>query len=140
MAENTASKKSTSTTKKSTAAKKSAPKKTAPATEAVDLTIPVEQPKGIRVDLGGVVYTVRPIKTTLGMSLATRLQGLKEDPKEVGKAMEQLVGLIFQKEDREGVHARFNDPEDSLDYNHVMSLLTALMERATGNPTTSPSA
>lgn len=139
MAENTAPKKSTSTTKKS-AAKKSAPKKSAAPAEAVDLSIPVEPTKGVRVDLGGTVYTVRPIKTTLGMSLATRLQGLKEDPKEVSKAMDQLVNLIFQKEDREGIHARFNDPDDSLDYNHVMSLLTKLMERATGNPTTSPSA
>lgn len=137
MAENTATKKSTSTPKKKTPAKAPA-KKSAPAPTA-DLTIPVEVPSGVSVALGDEVYVVRPIKTTLGMSLAGSLQSLKEDPKEMVKAMDRLVNLVFNPEDRDNIKARLNDREDALDYNHIMNLLMALMERATGNPSTSPS-
>lgn len=134
MAENTATKKSTPTPKKKAPAKQAAPAPTA------DLTIPVEAPSGVSVALGDQVYVVRPIKTTLGMSLAGSLQSLKEDPKEMVKAMDRLVNLVFNPEDRDNVKARLNDREDALDYNHIMNLLMALMERATGNPSTSPSA
>lgn len=103
---------------------------------AEDIVINVEPPKPISVSLGGTKYKVRPIKGSLGMSLGQQMQSTGSDVGKLQKSMSRLVLMIFGPSDAKKVEARLNDPEDALDYPHILELMNALIEKSTGNPTT----
>lgn len=91
--------------------------------------------KGIPVNLVGVDYTVRKPKAALGLRLAVAGKKADEDPENMMKAMDTLVLMVFGKKDAKAVDARLSDPEDDLDFEHLVELVQAL--GATGeNPTT----
>lgn len=125
-------------TTKSTTTKKAAPKKTtAKATQPeADIQISIEPPKPITVDLGGVRYTVRPIKGALGISLGQRMQAVQGDAGKLRDTIEHIVQMVFGKAEAPNVMERLDDPEDALDFTHIMELMNALVERSTGSPTT----
>lgn len=108
---------------------------------ADDIVIEAEAPKPLTTSLVGVSYKVRPIKGSLGMSLSTQLKASEKskDPAEINKMIDKVIDMMFAKADRPKVKKRLSDADDDLDYTHVLKLMTALMERATGNPTTSSS-
>lgn len=116
--------------------KNTARKKSAAAPSATDISIAIEPPKPISVDLGGTVYTVRPVKGSLGIALGANLKGLEGDGEKLLNAMNHIINIIFGKKDAQAVLERVNDPEDALDFTHIMELMNALVERSTGNPTT----
>lgn len=127
-----------STTSKTTAAKKAAtskPQKTAPETPA-DISISVEPPKPISVDLGDQRYTVRPVKGSLGIALGSRLQAVQGDAQKLKDTIEHIVGIIFGPSASVEIIERLEDSSDALDYSHVMELMNALIEKSSGNPTT----
>lgn len=101
-----------------------------------DITIDAEAPKPITVSLAGEEYTVRPIKSSLGIALAQRFQGDQSDMAKFEKNIDQLVKIIFGKKDSAAIQKRLSDPEDLLDLPHIFNLLNALVEKASGNPTT----
>lgn len=99
-----------------------------------DLTISIEPPKPITVDFGGKQYKVRPIKSSLGIALAQRLQGEK-DAKKTVEGIYHIIDIIFGKADSAKVKKRLEDPADDLDFPHVLQLMQALIAKSTGNPT-----
>lgn len=134
-------------TTKSTTANKSTPARKAPARKPAaskaevklpeaDIEISIEAPRPITVNLGGVHYTVRPIKGALGLALGQRMQGVKGDAAKLQDAIDHIVGVIFGPSEKPGIMERLSNPEDSLDFTHVMSLMNALVEKSTGSPTT----
>lgn len=91
--------------------------------------------KEIKVELVGVAYTIRPPKAAFGLHLARvnqndqgAMAGL------VIKWIEQAFG-----DESDAVLARMDDYDDELDLTHLMELMQLVMERVSGNPTTSPS-
>ena len=122
-----------------TAAAPAAPASTAVATKpAADITIKVPKNR-FTVDLGGENYTARAPKSTVALTLSKALSGVDvaEEPEKALKVMEDLLKLIMPVEaDSKRVIERLRSDDDDLDYPHVMQLVQALVERATGNPTT----
>lgn len=104
-----------------------------------DIDINPEPPKPITVSLLGKDYTVRPIKTSLGLSLAQGLKGAGNDPAKLKSNIGKLLVMMFGPTDAKAVEKRLEAADDDLDYPHIMQLLNALIERSTGNPTTSAS-
>lgn len=125
------------TAKKAPAKKTSQKKSTSKATQPeADIQISIDPPKPITVDLGGTRYTVRPIKGALGIALGQRMKSVKGDAGKLRETVEHLVEMIFGKSEAPGVLSRLDDPEDALDFQHVLELMNALVERSTGSPTT----
>lgn len=121
------------------AAKKGATKKASAPAEEIDIEIAVEPPKPLKVNFGGEIYTVRPIKGSLGISLGSQMKGVKGDTEKLQKALKRIVDIMFGPTDGAVIMARLDDQEDDLDFTHVMELLNKLVEKSTGNPTTSAS-
>lgn len=88
----------------------------------------------IAVTLLGVDYTVRPLKGSLGVAMAQRFSGKNLTADKVGKEMTTLIKALFGT-DAPKITKRLNDPEDDLDYPHIVELMNAVMEANTGNPT-----
>lgn len=101
-----------------------------------DITITAEAPLPITLTLVGVEYTVRPIKGSLGISLSQKFQGDNSDMVKFDKSIKDLLRIMFGPEQAKEVQKRLNDSEDLLDLPHVFELLNALVEKASGNPTT----
>lgn len=95
--------------------------------------------KGIPVMLVGEKYTVRAPKGALGLRMSVAAQKADKDPAAMEKAMGTFIDTLFGKKEGSKVHKRLEDPEDDLDYDHIMDLVTQVMEQVTGNPTTSSS-
>lgn len=94
----------------------------------------------IKVDLVGVRYDVWPPKTALAIRLAKRalaLQGDVEQASELFDVLDTWIDMAFGKPIAKKVRARMEDGEDDLDFPHIMKLMEALIERSTGNPTSS---
>lgn len=118
-----------------------------------DLTIEAEAPKALTANLVGVEYQVRPVKGSIGISLAQDFRGQvgKDgkaakggvDPKRIeklNKTLNRVIDMMFvSKDDRASVHERMKDPDDLLDFQHIFTLMEKLTEHQAGNPTTSPS-
>lgn len=92
--------------------------------------------KGIPVTLVGQDYTVRPPKGALGLRISVAAKKANEDPEIMANTMETFIDTLFGKKDGAAVRKRLDDPDDDLDYEHIMELTNAVMEQATGNPTT----
>lgn len=105
----------------------------------------------IPVNLVGKVYQVRPPKTMVAMRAAqvmlkvSALDDLDQDsdPAEAmaatGEIMDGIdtwIEHIFSTKDAADVQKRLNDPEDSLDFPHIMELMSKLPEAVGQNPTT----
>lgn len=103
---------------------------------SLDIEIDVEPPKPLTVGLGGEVYTVRPIKGSLGVALGSRLKGAQDDADKLADGLKHIVEIIFGKKDSPTILQKLSDPDDALDYSHIMNLLNALVAKSTGNPTT----
>lgn len=101
-----------------------------------DININPEPPKPFTVNLLGTEYTVRPIKMSMGLTLAGKFQNASKDGLAAQKAVTDLVKLMFGPTDAKKVSARLTDPADDLDYPHIVTLMEALVEKTTGNPTT----
>lgn len=100
------------------------------------IVIAAEPPKPIEISLGAVDYKVRPIKTSLGIEMSQRFQSIGEDPAKLKAGVESIVKTMFGKTDAPKIMKRLADPNDHLDYEHVIELMTALVGGATENPTT----
>lgn len=100
------------------------------------IEISAEPRKGIPVVLVGEEYTVRPPKGALGLRMSVAAQKADKDPVAMEKAMGTFIDTLFGKKNGARVHKRLEDPEDELDYEHIMELVTKVMEQVTGNPTT----
>lgn len=111
----------------------------------------------IPVKLVGVEYLVNPPKTALTMGMARSFSGIdlgktkkdasdaekaeaqkraKKAADKTQKAIDTWILQAFGRETAEKIQKRLMDPEDRLDTKHLMSLMQALAEEETGNPTT----
>lgn len=100
------------------------------------IRIPVkEQPEIVEVELGGQDYSCYPVKMTTITSLMGNLENVKEDPTTAAKLTNMLIKKIFVGDDQKRIVRRLQDPNDGLDFPHIMELANALVEQQTGNPT-----
>lgn len=102
---------------------------------AIEIT--AEPPKPISVTLLGVDYKVRPLKGSLGVAMAQRFSGKNLTPEKIGKEMDTLIRTMFGPDDAPKIQKRLIDPDDLLDYEHIIALMNKVVEAQSGNPTTS---
>jgi len=119
-----------------------APQHTSPEFQENDNAIVIETKPIVphNVVLGGTPYKVLPVKKLAMMDFGERLEQAGEDIKKIRKELDTIVTALFGRQVAPQVLARMTDPADPLDLEHIMELIKRLVERATGNPTSSPSA
>lgn len=100
------------------------------------IVIDAEPVETMDVKLVGVDYKITPPKTAMLMQVTDKMQG-KDEEDITSDDLYQFVDLMFTKTDATKVKKRLADPKDSLDIDHVMTLLDKLMEAVQPNPTTS---
>lgn len=101
------------------------------------ISIDIDSPSLHRIKLGADEFDVRAPKAYVMVDLA-RLQNVKDgDVAAFEDGMKKIVQAIFQKKDSKTILARLRDPQDPLDFTHVVSLAEKLMELVTENPTMS---
>lgn len=93
--------------------------------------------KKIPVDLVGVRYEVLPPKGALALQLGIQTKKAGDDPGAAWAMVESWVERGFGKANARKIKARLDDDGDDLDISHLMQLMTVLMERLSGNPTSS---
>lgn len=99
-----------------------------------EIVISAEAPKTHTVNLVGKTYKVKPVKSALGVMMAQKFVKDQEDVGAVASGIGDMIKTMFGKEAPK-VMKRLEDPEDLLDYVHIMELVKALTEAQTGNPT-----
>ena len=102
-----------------------------------EIVIDAEAAQPIEVTLVGQKYTVRPMKTSLAMSLTGRFANIGQDAEKMVKEIGWLSDMMFGKEQAKAVHKRLYDTEDDLDIPHIFSLFEKLLELSSGNLSTS---
>jgi len=96
--------------------------------------------KPLNVELVGVDYVITPPKAALAIEMAKDIRGAKsKKPDEVMDTLYEWLSMCMDEKELASIKARLKDPKDDLDIQHVTELLTAVMERITNNPPTSPS-
>lgn len=103
---------------------------------ADDIVISAEPVKRLTVNLVGVSYSVRPPKGAMAIVLATKMQKAEKDPAVLLDGLGDWLKIAVGKDEAKAIRARLEDPEDALDFEHIMTLLQKLSEASTGNPTT----
>jgi len=99
------------------------------------IVIEAEPRKPIPVSLVDVEYLVTQPKSTVAIALAARAKTAGEDPEALRAELDNWIDIAFGKKQAAKVKARLDDPDDDLDLEHVMSLMSKLAEAATGDPT-----
>lgn len=96
--------------------------------------------KPLNVELVGVNYLITPPKAALAIEMAKDIRGAKsKKPDEVMDTLYEWLSMCMTPDEVDALRVRLKDPKDDLDIQHVTELLTAVMERITSNPPTSPS-
>lgn len=103
------------------------------------ITIPGKSRKSIDVELVGTKYKVRPPKTAIAVFLSRSLQDAGDDTEALFEGLSKWCRVLFGKETGSQVMDRLKSPTDDLDIPDLTDLITAVMEEAGGNPTTSSS-
>lgn len=98
------------------------------------IVIQAESRAKIPVSLVGVEYQVKPPKMSVLAVVAKAASKGTEDADQMVGHIETLVKLMFAKEAPK-IMKRLNDPEDDLDYMHIMKCAEVVMEEQTGDPT-----
>lgn len=99
------------------------------------ITINAEPRESIVVELVGVKYNLMPPKSSLALKMAVRAKTASDDPTEMMEAMYEWVDSAFGEE-ATAVKARLDAADDLLDIDHIAKLMEAVMELASGNPST----
>ncbi|WP_314431642.1 hypothetical protein [Microbacterium lacticum] len=86
------------------------------------------------VGLVGEKYTVKAPKARLLLASTQAFQNVGTDLTKFDAAMEDVLRLIFDADDRQAVMDRLNDPDDLIDVQHVMELASALIAQASDLP------
>jgi hypothetical protein len=109
-----------------------------PTTAAAEpvITIKAKSRDAIPVDMAGVRYSLNPPKAALAMKLAVRAKTAGDDPTLVLEAVDEWLDKAFGKREANKVRKRLDDADDPLDTPDIMELMEAVIERASGNPTT----
>lgn len=92
--------------------------------------------KPVEVAMVGVEYKVKPPKMSvlaIVAKAAAAQEGPAGDSMKVLDHIENLVKLMF-KAQATGVMKRLDDPDDELDYQHIIETAEAVIEAGTGNP------
>lgn len=105
-------------------------------TQAFDGIVVEAKPRGtITVKLVGVEYQMTPPKSALALKLATKAKSIGEDPEKMMDLLSDWMDQGFTKPVAKKIMARMDDPEDEFDFQHIMELMKAVIERASANPT-----
>ena len=91
----------------------------------------------ISLDLVGHKYVVTPPKSAVAMQMARTIQ--EDGGTGADIAWRELMGWVsqaFNNRDAAAIEKRLRDPKDDLDIEHIMQLVQAVTEAASGNPTT----
>lgn len=99
-----------------------------------DIVINASPAKIFDVELVGFEYKVRAPKMSVLAVVASAAGKKGKKGGDSIKHLDDMVKIMFPQ-DHEAIAARLADPEDALDYQHVMDLAEQLIEAATGNPT-----
>lgn len=100
------------------------------------IVIVAQETDPITLELIGVEYLVNPPKSTIAIALAERVAAAGENPTVLMDELRQWIGYAFGPKQARKVIARLADPEDKLDVQHIMELMTKLAEAGTANPST----
>lgn len=103
-------------------------------TGPLNITVTAEPREKIHIMLVGVEYDILPPKASFGLKLVA-VSG--NDPTAYGSMMDEWIVKAFGKVGAKKIQARLVDEADDLDYPHIMKLMQAIAEAATGNPTSS---
>lgn len=113
-----------------------------------ELTIGAEdvgdRPEPIKVNLVGKQYEVIPPKMNMTLQLMRKATSVtsKGDTASEADALQALDGvdhwlsIAFGEKQTAAIQTRLQDPQDALDFKHLMSLMEALMERQNNLPPT----
>lgn len=101
------------------------------------INITADPREKITICLVGVNYEVHPPKTALALKLAVRAKQAGDAPDLMMAAVDEWITKAFGKTEAKKVQARLENETDDLDFPHIMQLMEALIEQATGTPTTS---
>lgn len=106
-------------------------------TPSADFAIEGQVKAGVlKVDLLGTRYEIRPPKAGMAMNLA-RMAGKKNaDPMKLMDLMEKWIDHAFHEKSEEVKERIFEDPDDDLDFVHIIELVQKITELQTGSPTT----
>lgn len=130
----TPAKSTRATTARKPAAKKPADRK--PAASA-PLEVKAKRRNKITVKLVGQTYQATPPKAIISMKFARVAQEAGEDVTAMVDALMEWLELTFQDGQADKIEARLYDPNDDIDFPHVIELMQKLTEKTTeGNPTT----
>jgi hypothetical protein len=90
----------------------------------------------VPVDLVGVRYLLQPVKSYLTLKLAIDAKTAGDDPEAMLGSLGDWIDSAFGEEEGVRVRERLADPHDDLDLQHITTLMSALVERSSGNPPT----
>jgi hypothetical protein len=118
------------------------PQQSVPSFQTNDSAIVVEAKPIVphNVVFGGIPYKVLPVKKLGIMAFGKRLEAAGSDMDKILEELTAITNSLFGREVGPKVMARMTDPADSVDIEHIMDLIKKLVERTTGNPTSSSSA
>jgi hypothetical protein len=91
--------------------------------------------KAVPVRLVGVEYMIKPPKGSLAIILGKKMQAASDNPDGMLRALNDWIVIGFGKTDAKAVMKRLEDPQDDLDFSHIMELMQKIAEVTTGNPT-----
>ena len=100
------------------------------------IEITAEPVKTVRVKLVGIEYNMKPPKGSLAIVLGKKMQASAEDPDGMLRALSDWITIGFGKKEATAIMKRLEDPDDDLDFTHIMQLMQKVAEATTGNPTT----
>jgi hypothetical protein len=95
-----------------------------------------ERPKSISVDLVGQRYEIVPPKA--GIALRIAKLATDKDPNQQMKVLSLVdvwIARAFGDQAPELERRMYEDPDDELDFPHVVQLIQKVVEFQTGNPT-----
>lgn len=110
------------------------------------IVITAPEPEKIAVELVGKEYFIRAPKAALAMSLADKFSGKADkeltpaEQRDLLEGVDMWIEAAFGKRQAAAVRKRLADPDDRLDFEQIMELVSLTYEEETGDPPTSPRA
>lgn len=99
-----------------------------------DIEINLEPRTALNVQLGeGQVYALTPPKTALALKMAVRAKTAAGDDTGPLDAVNEWLNAAFGEEVADKLRLRLEDPNDLLDFTHIMKLMEEVLGRE--NPT-----
>jgi hypothetical protein len=100
-----------------------------------NIVIEAKPRESLLVSLVGVEYQIVPPKAALALKMAVHGKTAGDDPSAMIDTLYEWIDLAFGDQSKK-VKARLESPTDDLDIDHISTLMGAVIEAVSGNPTT----